>query len=200
MNHLRITMTEPFSFTIKVPMFAAEIASWVLGAAIVLTPVAAIAAAVTAQPNMITIPLPLPNIEPRAERFVTIDEKELDCLASNIYYEARNQSKIGQIAVGLVTRNRAEADRWASTICGVVHAPKQFSWTHDGKQNTKRFKDTMAYLWATHIASRILSGEFDNVRDMFQSDHYHTTAVRPGWSKHMERVAVIDSHIFYVDR
>jgi spore germination cell wall hydrolase CwlJ-like protein len=34
------------------------------------------------------------------------EETELICLATNIYWEARNQSFAGQIAVGLVTINR----------------------------------------------------------------------------------------------
>jgi len=31
------------------------------------------------------------------------------------------------------------------------------------------------------------------------ADHYHTTSVSPGWAPRMDRVRLIDDHIFYVD-
>ena len=39
---------------------------------------------------------------------VQAEEDSLTCLATNIYWEARNQSFAGQIAVGLVTINRSD--------------------------------------------------------------------------------------------
>ena len=47
--------------------------------------------------------------------------KDLDCLTSNIYYEAGNEPEEGKVAVGLVTINRTEHERFPKTICGVVH-------------------------------------------------------------------------------
>ena len=40
----------------------------------------------------------------RVDRF-----EELYCLANNIYFESRNQPKLGRIAVGQVTMNRVNS-------------------------------------------------------------------------------------------
>lgn len=49
------------------------------------------------------------------------------CLALNIYYEARGEPEIGQIAVAHVTQNRANQNN--SSICSEVFKKNQFSWT-----------------------------------------------------------------------
>ena len=61
----------------------------------------------------------------------TVDPKQHNCLALNIYHEARGERVEGQIAVAHVTMNRVNHEKWPSTICEVVYQPKQFSWTHD---------------------------------------------------------------------
>lgn len=47
-------------------------------------------------------------------------EKELLCLAKNIYYEAGYEPFEGKVAVAQVTINRTENGRFPSTICDVV--------------------------------------------------------------------------------
>jgi spore germination cell wall hydrolase CwlJ-like protein len=47
--------------------------------------------------------------------------KDLDCLTSNIYYEAGNEPEEGKVAVGLVTINRSNDDRFPRGICEVVN-------------------------------------------------------------------------------
>ena len=47
--------------------------------------------------------------------------KELDCLTSNIYFEAGNEPEEGKVAVGLVTINRSNDLRFPGSICGVVN-------------------------------------------------------------------------------
>lgn len=49
-----------------------------------------------------------------------ISEKDLDCLARNIFYEAGSEPTEGKVAVGMVTINRSQDPRYPSTICGVV--------------------------------------------------------------------------------
>ena len=71
--------------------------------------------------------------------------KEANCLAENIYFEARNQGTGGWIATTNVTLNRVQSDRFPNTICDVVfQGPTyegtnipvrhkcQFSWWCDG--------------------------------------------------------------------
>jgi len=59
--------------------------------------------------------------------------EELAALSAQaIYYEARGQSRAGQIAVGQVVLNRTRDRRFPSDICGVVYQRRnnqcQFSW------------------------------------------------------------------------
>jgi spore germination cell wall hydrolase CwlJ-like protein len=64
------------------------------------------------------------------------DHKEVQCLAENIYFEARAESFSGKAAVGNVTRNRVLDSRWPNTYCSVVtHGPVRESW------KTKQHKD-----------------------------------------------------------
>ena len=48
------------------------------------------------------------------------DRQEIQCLADNMYWEARNQATKGMIAVGYVTMNRVADDRYPFTVCEVV--------------------------------------------------------------------------------
>ena len=59
----------------------------------------------------------------------TYSEKQLNCLAQNIYHESRGESIQGQFAVAFVTLNRTEDENFPRSICGVVYQKGQFSWT-----------------------------------------------------------------------
>jgi len=48
-------------------------------------------------------------------------KKQLTCLATNIYFEARNEPFAGQFAVALVTLNRVNDTAFPNTICDVVY-------------------------------------------------------------------------------
>lgn len=52
--------------------------------------------------------------------FNTVNKKEADCLAKNIFFEAGNEPEEGMVAVGLVTLNRVNDGRFRDTVCGVV--------------------------------------------------------------------------------
>lgn len=67
---------------------------------------------------------------PDCEDFKDDDRISLAC---NIYWEARNQSTEGMIAVAMVTLNRVKDSRFPNTIAEVVWQDQQFSWTVDGK-------------------------------------------------------------------
>ena len=49
-----------------------------------------------------------------------LSDKDVDCLARNIYYEAGSESEEGKVAVGMVTINRAQDPRYPQNVCGVV--------------------------------------------------------------------------------
>jgi len=48
-------------------------------------------------------------------------DRQLLCLAKNIYYEAGLESRDGMIAVAQVTMNRTEHEKFPDTVCGVVN-------------------------------------------------------------------------------
>ena len=59
---------------------------------------------------------------------------QAECLAQNMYHEAKNQGFAGQLAVALVVLNRVNDHRFPNTICEVVHqGPVKESWKTKGK-------------------------------------------------------------------
>ena len=129
------------------------------------------------------------------------------CLATMIYFEARNQPLIGQLAVASVVINRVADDRYPQGICAVVTQGKidnppeapvlrdqcQFSFFCDGKSDEP--KDEAAFRIAVEIASGVLgSGWLDPTEG---STHYHSIDVQPAWAKKMIRKVRIEDHIFY---
>ena len=124
---------------------------------------------------------------------------ELRCLALNIYHEARSESKRGQIAVAAVTLNRVKSDRFPNSVCAVVHQGGeklhrcQFSWWCDGRSDQP--KDQKAWRRAIQLARESLAGlHRDPTRGAL---YYHTTRVKPAWSKKFRRSARIGNHVFY---
>lgn len=122
-----------------------------------------------------------------------LDTKEVECMAKNIYYEARSEPVEGQIAVAQVTLNRVDHNNWPDNICDVVYQPKQFSWTWTVKDQDP--KDMVAYKRAITIARDVMIG---NVVDPTgNATFYHTTWVNPNWNQYMEVSKVIGAHVFY---
>lgn len=131
---------------------------------------------------------------------------EVECLALNIYHEARNQPIAGKLAIAQVTLNRMKDDRFPNTICGVVYqgyyngnAPIkykcQFSWWCDGKSD--RPKELKSWKSVLSLAKLIHNGVFDNVDVVKDATHYHAVYVKPYWTKKKKKVKVIADHIFY---
>jgi spore germination cell wall hydrolase CwlJ-like protein len=121
-----------------------------------------------------------------------IDNSEVECLARNIYFEARNQPIKGQEAVAHVTLNRLKSGKHGDSICKVVYQPYAFSWTLKSRAKMNEIK---AEALAREIAFNTLLG---NVKDPTGgATHYHATYVTPYWSKKLEKKVKISSHIFY---
>jgi spore germination cell wall hydrolase CwlJ-like protein len=51
-----------------------------------------------------------------------LSDKDVECLARNIFYESGAEPTEGKIAVGLVTVNRAQDPRFGHSVCEVVKA------------------------------------------------------------------------------
>lgn len=125
--------------------------------------------------------------------------REANCLAEAIYYEARSETRAGQISVAQVIQNRVYSKHFPDSICGVVYQGSerrtgcQFSFTCDGSMDRapkgkawKRSKDMADFVLMQ--SPRSLVG---------RSTHYHTTAINPHWSDSLEMTRQVGSHVFY---
>ena len=127
-----------------------------------------------------------------AYKTVKATNAELLCLAKNIYYEARGEPMRGKIAVAQVTLNRVtHRTEFQSSICGVVYAKDQFSWTNE------RHREPRGEAWreAKEIAKAVVNGTVHLPE--FKALYFHNLTVKPRWRKTRELVARIGNHIFY---
>lgn len=142
--------------------------------------------------------VPMPPQPRRVRPFKAVSDEDQECLAKNIYFEARGESTVGQEAVAWVTLNRVMNSNFPGEICKVVWQDSQFSWTHDGKSDRPR--DRAAWATAQAIAGEVLAA-YGVERDPTEgSTYFHADSVNPSWAKHFNRVVQIDGHIFYADR
>lgn len=134
------------------------------------------------------------------EHVNSLPDNEVHCLQQNIFFEARNQSTLGQVAVAWVTLNRVDSNRYPSSICEVVWQHKQFSWTNTDKvgEPSDNILEQRAWEDAGLIAKVVLmdwiKGKSSPVE---QSVMYHADYVKPYWAASYEQVVKIDNHIFY---
>jgi len=132
-------------------------------------------------------------------------EDELDCLAEAVYFEARSEPFVAQIAVGNVIYNRVMSNKFPNTFCGVVHQSKrnkqgklikhrcQFSYYCDGKE--ENMYDYEAYELSKRIAQLVIKGVIiDSIRG---ATHYHANYVKPKWSLEKKYLGEIGLHKFY---
>ena len=76
-------------------------------------------------------------------------EKDLECLALNIYREAGHEPFEGKVAVAQVTLNRVVDSRFPNTVCDVVYEKTavyskvicQFSWYCDANHRNRKIND-----------------------------------------------------------
>jgi len=110
-------------------------------------------------------------------------------LTINVYHEARSEPQIGQVAVALVTLNRASEKHLP--IKDVVWEPYQFSWTFQKEsyfpENPKAF---LQCLKSVYIA--LNSKDFTH-----GATHYHLDTITPYWSSEYTYLDTYGSHKFY---
>ena len=126
-----------------------------------------------------------------------------NCLTTAVYFEARSEPILGQLAVATVILNRVKSSN--SSICGVVYKGAshfnacQFSFACDGKPDI--VEDRSAWREAVKISqlavandSKIYGAVLDNLS---AATNYHADYVDPRWSRSLNRLAKIGRHIFY---
>jgi spore germination cell wall hydrolase CwlJ-like protein len=150
-----------------------------------------------------------PLINPSYDRLTRSAQKEVQCLAKNIYFEARKEPIEGQKAVAFVTLNRVASGHFPDNICEVVEQKIrntcQFSWycekvpkyLYENELLTKRndplyneIRDLATYVYAN----------YEKLPDPTRGAlFFHATHVSPGWNN-VIKVTKIGNHIFYTKR
>ena len=141
-------------------------------------------------------------------------EDSVECMAQNMYFEARNQPFKGMLAVGQVTMNRVADSRYPNTVCEVVkQGPTsrwwlekhnkvvplkhkcQFSWYCDGKSDKISSKDAKLYSIIRALAVKLVSWSWKDIT--YGSTHYHANYVLPEWASSKVQTITVGDHIFY---
>ncbi len=142
-----------------------------------------------------------------------VHENHVECLALNMYYEARDQGTAGKLAVSAVVLNRVNDNRFPNSICEVVtQGPTrkswkdpntsypirnkcQFSWYCDGLSDKP--KNEKVYKSALDFSRLILHNDVKFIDITDGATHYHADYVEPDWAKTKTRTTEIGDHIFY---
>jgi len=141
----------------------------------------------------------LASDSPEKLRAAKYDASEYQCLATAVYYEARSEVKAGQRAVAEAVLNRVKSKHYPNTICGVVFQGSerrsgcQFSFTCDG--SLKITPKGWPWERSQAIARLAITGGFKPMTH--RSTHFHTTAIKPYWAKHMRKTGQFGTHVFY---
>jgi hypothetical protein len=134
-----------------------------------------------------------------AAEFARSDTASVRCLAEAVYYEARGEPYIGQVAVAQVVLNRARSGKWHRHICAVISQgiergeKCQFSYMC----RTSRAAP-VGPMWdrAQEVAIDAVRGRVW-LRELVEATHYHTTAVAPVWRQGLDTLGTFGTHIFY---
>ncbi len=124
---------------------------------------------------------------------------EFKCLAEALYFEARGETVKGQFAVAEVIRNRVKSSRFPNSYCGVINQGTgrkhqcQFSYTCDGKPEV--IAEPRSYATVAKVARATIDGKSADITK--GATFYHTTAVRPSWSRKFTNTARFGVHLFY---
>jgi spore germination cell wall hydrolase CwlJ-like protein len=128
-------------------------------------------------------------------------ERQLRCLAQNIYWEAASEPFEGKVAVAQVTMNRAASSNFPNDICAVVYQKNivyqkvvcQFSWYCEGTHRVKKIYPPL-YRESEEVAKKVLLENF-RLSGLKHAMYYHADYVKPNWKK--TPIAQIGHHVFY---
>lgn len=116
------------------------------------------------------------------------------CISLAVYFEARDQPDLGQLAVAYTIINRVERPRrFPDAHCEVVYEPYQYTFYWDGKPEIIRNPEAHAKAWAISAMAY-----FKLLPDPTHgSTHYHKKSHRVWWSRGHSPVVRIKDHEFY---
>jgi spore germination cell wall hydrolase CwlJ-like protein len=119
--------------------------------------------------------------------------RELECLATGIYFESKSEPLAGQLAVGKVIANRAASGgRFPGTYCGVLFQRGQFSFVRGHSLPRVAHSNRQ---WQTAVAIARIVDQHLQDSSVGNALFFHARYVSPGWG--LKRVASIGNHVFY---
>lgn len=130
-----------------------------------------------------------------------VREKQLACLAKNIYYEAGSEPFEGKVAIAQVTMNRVESGQFPNDVCQTIYQKNifyekvvcQFSWYCDRATTVKPIHKGN-YDESMTAAKKVLLEGF-RLPSLEKALYFHGDYINPGWKR--EKVAKVGRHIFY---
>lgn len=131
-------------------------------------------------------------------------ERQLDCLARNIYYEAAQEPFEGKVAVAQVTLNRVNSGKFPNDVCKVIFQKNvvydkivcQFSWYCE-KGNKPVALNNESYQESMTVAKKVLLEDF-RLPSLSRAMYYHADYVNPNWN--LPKITKIGRHIFYGEK
>jgi len=119
--------------------------------------------------------------------------RELECLATGIYFESKSEPLTGQLAVGKVIANRANSGgRFPSSYCGVLFQRGQFSFV---RGHALPSVPRASRQWQTAVALAKIVDQDLHASPVGNALFFHARRVSPNW--HLKRVATVGNHVFY---
>lgn len=145
----------------------------------------------------------LAHIETQNTTAITAEfrERQLGCLAKNIYHEAGGEPFEGKVAVAQVTLNRVNSGQFPNDVCKTIYQKNivyekvicQFSWTCD-KAITFNPVNKPNYAESMIVAQKVLLEDY-RLPSLKDAMYFHGDYINPGWKR--EKIAKIGNHIFY---
>lgn len=163
--------------------------------------------------SLLLVPKEITQAQDLSDKFV-VDikqqiqkEKQIECLADNIYHEAKGESFKGKVAVAFVTLNRTMSSFFPDNVCSVVKQKNergcQFSWYCQSNKKAKSQKKLLTketepvYNESRKVAEYVYYNH-KHINDPTKgATFYHADYVSPSWRMSFKQTTKIGKHIFY---
>lgn len=132
---------------------------------------------------------------------------EVECMALNVYHEARGESLAGKSAVAHVVMNRVSSEDYPSSICDVVYSANtdatgfplrnqcQFSWYCDGRPDEVSLEELDSWRESVEVALLVMMGL--TIDPTSGATHYYNPKkASPEWISSFEQTAILGNHRF----
>lgn len=134
------------------------------------------------------------GVIPEIQGASDVDQNEMLCLALNIYHEIRGGHERDQWAVGFVTLNRVKRHIWGNTICAVVYAKSQFSWT---VREVRTMVPREVNAWRECQRKAVMLFQGQKADDPTSgATHFYRASIHTAWTRQLVDKTRIGAHMF----